>query len=142
VQTKIKKMALTAVALIVVAGIALAASGKLPTAGSSTAPVVIEDVDTVKRSIAEQFEASPSTFVQATAVRRLANARLDGFAVCTLTDEATAAQYVEVAAMIDKATKHTAEFMKVVDGVMGSVLGMSDCDYRVISLLSRVATHD
>jgi hypothetical protein len=85
-------------------------------------------VDTVKRAITQQFETSPASFTQAAAAR-LANSRLDGFAVCTQKDEATAAQYVEVAAMIDKAKKHAAEFMKIVDGVMDSEAGMSDCDY-------------
>lgn len=141
-QNKLKKLALGAIALVVVAGITFAASGKLPVPGAGTAPPVAEDVDTVKRAITQQFETSPASFTQAAAARRLANSRLDGFAVCTQKDEATAAQYVEVAAMIDKAKKHAAEFMKIVDGVMDSEAGMSDCDYRVISLISRVATND
>ncbi|MGE8065182.1 hypothetical protein [Pseudomonas sp. NPDC089569] len=139
-QKKIKKVAIGAFALAVVAGIAFAATAKISTPGSGSQVVVIEDADTVKHSIAEQFSTAPGEFVLSSASRRLAQARLDGFAVCTQVDEATSAQYVEVAAMIDKATIHAPEFMKIVNLVMDSDAGMNDCDYRVISLIARVTT--
>jgi hypothetical protein len=140
VQKKIKKVAVGAFALAVVASIAFAATATLSTPGAGSEAGVIEDADTVKHSIAEQFSAAPGEFVLSAASRRLALARLDGFAVCTQVDEAAATQYVEVAAMIDKATLHAPEFRKIVDHVMDSDAGMNDCDYRVISLISRVTT--
>lgn len=139
-QNKFKKIALGAFILVVAAGLAFAASGKLSSQGSDPQAIVVEDADTVKRSIVEMFSTSPGTFVLQTASRRLADARLDGFAVCTRIDEATAAQYIEVAAMIDKAVIHGPEFMKIVDHVMDSDAGMNDCDYRVISMIARVTT--
>ncbi|MHC5195184.1 hypothetical protein [Pseudomonas laurylsulfatiphila] len=139
-QKKIKKVAIGAFALAVVASLAFAATAKLSTQEAGALPVVIEDADAVKHSIAEQFSAAPGEFVLSAASHRLALARLDGFAVCTQVDEATAAQYVEVAAMIDKATIHGPEFMKIVDHVMDSDAGMNDCDYRVISLIARLTT--
>jgi hypothetical protein len=140
VQKKIKKVGIAAFALALVASIAFAATAKLSTQGAGSEAVVTEDADTVKHSIAEQFSAAPAEFVLSESSRRLALARLDGFAVCTQVDEAAAAQYVEVAAMIDKATLHAPEFRKLVEQVMDSDAGMNDCDFRVISLIARVTT--
>jgi hypothetical protein len=127
-QNKLKKLALGAIAFVVVAGITFAASGKLPV------PVLVLRLQ-LRRTWTPSSELSPNSLrprplpSHRLPPRLLANSRLDGFAVCTQKDEATAAQYVEVAAMIDKAKKHAAEFMKIVDGVMDSEAGMSDCDY-------------
>jgi hypothetical protein len=140
VQNKFKKIALGAFVLVVAASLAFAASGKLSSQGTNPQAIAVEDADTVKRSIVEMFTTSPGTFVLQTASRRLAEARLDGFAVCTRIDEATAAQYIEVAGLLDKAATHAPEFMQIVDLAMDSDAGMNDCDYRVISLIARVTT--
>lgn len=101
----------------------------------------IEDADTVKTSIAQGFATAPGQFDLKIASARLAKARLDGFPVCTQAAEATSQQYVAVAGMLDAAQRNAPLFLKAVDGVMDSKQGMSDCDYRVISIIGKVSSN-
>lgn len=97
-----------------------------------------ENADAVRKSIAKAFSDFPHQFDLPKAALQLGNARLEGFAVCSNADEASAAQYVEVAQMIDQAQVHTGAFQKLVNGVMDASQGMSDCDFRVLSVIARV----
>lgn len=97
------------------------------------------DAEQVKDAIAASFAAEPSGFSVLSAAVQLASARLDGFAVCTPEAEATAQQYIEVAAFLDKARTYKAAFQKAVDAVMDKPSGMSDCDFRVLTVIARVA---
>lgn len=135
--SKSKLSLCVAVALSASVGIGVLLS--LPPAGeveASAAP--LQDADQVKASIVEQFRDHPEAFTVAAAAARLADARVDGFAVCVATVEATAEQYVSVASYIDQARKHAGAFKSVVDHVMDQPQGMSDCDFRVISAIARL----
>lgn len=100
-----------------------------------------EDADKVKASIAHDFATASGLFEVAKASQRLASAKLDGYSVCTQGAEATAEQYVEVAGLLDDATKFAPALNKAVDSVMDSSKGMSDCDYRVLKIIGRVAAN-
>lgn len=113
----------------------------IPEAQASVAIAAqVEDADAVKSSITEMFATAPSTFNLPAASLRLAQSRLEGYAVCTPSTEATAVQYVEVAELLDKVKKHVGDFHRVVDGVMASNTGMTDCDFRVITAIAKAAT--
>ncbi len=103
---------------------------------ASTAKV--QDADQVKKSIAAQFQSHPEEFSVSEASTQLGLARMEGYAVCVATVEATAEQYIAVASYIDDAKSHVAAFKKAVDLVMDQPQGMSDCDFRVISTIARV----
>ena len=103
---------------------------------ASTAKV--QDADQVKKSIATQFQSHPEEFSVSEASTQLGLARMEGYAVCVATVEATAEQYIAVASYIDDAKSHVAAFKKAVDQVMDQPQGMSDCDFRVISTIARV----
>lgn len=103
---------------------------------ASTAKV--QDADQVKKSIATQFQSHPEEFSVSEASTQLGLARMEGYAVCVATVEATAEQYIAVASYIDDAKSHVAAFKKAVDLVMDQPQGMSDCDFRVISTIARV----
>lgn len=129
---------------LIVAVMALAAAGAFaalqrPIASSTAGIGLIEDADTVKADIAHAFAEGPGVFNLPASSNRLAKSRLDGFAVCTQSVEATAEQYVEVSQMLDKATKFVPELQRAVDGVMDSKAGMTDCDFRVITAISKVS---
>lgn len=112
----------------------------IPDAQASVAVAAqVEDADSVRSAITAMFATAPSTFNLPAASSRLARSRLEGYAVCTPSTEATAAQYIEVAELLDKVSKHAGDFQRVVDGVMGSTTGMSDCDFRVINAIAKAA---
>ena len=108
-----------------------------PSASVVEAPVAPLDADQVKKSIAVQFQSRPEAFSVSAASTQLGQAKMEGFAVCAPTVEATAEQYVSVASYIDEARSNVAAFKKAVDQVMDQPQGMSDCDFRVISAISR-----
>lgn len=105
---------------------------------ASTATAKVQDADQVKKSIATQFQSHPEEFSVSEASTQLGLARMEGYAVCVATVEATAEQYIAVASYIDDAKSHVAAFKKAVDLVMDQPQGMSDCDFRVISTIARV----
>jgi hypothetical protein len=137
VQISLKKTTLALAAL----ALAVGAYAALKPANSPQSMSVrqVEDADTVKAAIVNGFASAPDAFNLPAASRRLAYSRLDGYAVCTSSVEATAAQYIEVSELLDKAVKHVAQFQRAVNGVMDSKIGMTDCDFRVISAIGRVA---
>lgn len=97
------------------------------------------DADQVREEIATRFLREPLVFSIRAASAELAAARLDGFAVCTQASEATSAQYVEVAGFLDKPHEGFA-FKQAVDAVMTDPSGMSDCDFRVLTIISNAAS--
>ena len=137
-QISIKK---TSLVVAVMAMAAVGAYAALQRSEPMQAPAVAqaEDPNAVKVSIGQTFATTPDVFDLPAASNRLAKARLDGYAVCTQSDEATAAQYVDVSVMLDKAVKHVALFQRAVNGVMDSKSGMTDCDFRVISVIAQVS---
>ncbi len=102
---------------------------------SSTAKA--QNADQVKKSIAAHFQSHPGEFSVSEASTQLGLARMEGYAVCVATVEATAEQYISVASYIDDVKSHVAEFRKAVDQVMDQPQGMSDCDFRVISTIAQ-----
>ncbi|MCU9528500.1 hypothetical protein [Pseudomonas mosselii] len=137
-QISFKKttLALAALALVAVGAYATLKPADSP---KSLAVRQVEEADMVKAAIVSGFASAPDAFNLPAASRRLANSRLEGYAVCTSSVEATAAQYIEVSELLDKAVKHVAQFQRAVNGVMDSKIGMTDCDFRVISAIGRVA---
>jgi hypothetical protein len=132
-----KKIVLTvaAMAMAAAAYAALQRPDDVPVPAPATAQV--EDADTVRASIGKAFTADPKSFDLPAAATRLGKARLEGYAVCTQSAEATAAQYIEVSQMLDAVVNNIPEFQRAVDGVMDSKNGMSDCDYRVIVTMTK-----
>lgn len=142
-QISTKKSAFFLGGLLLIAlavGAAYKVNAQVPPAPLPVAPQ-IEDADAVKTSIAQGFATAPGQFDLKIASARLAKARLDGFAVCTQAAEATSQQYVAVAGMLDAAQRNAPLFLKAVDGVMDSKQGMSDCDYRVITIIGKVSSN-
>lgn len=97
----------------------------------------VEDADTVRASIGNAFAADPKSFDLPAASTRLGKARLEGYAVCTQSAEATSAQYIEVSKMLDTVVNNVQDFQLAIDGVMDSKAGMSDCDFRVIVAINK-----
>lgn len=97
---------------------------------------VSPDADVTRASIGESFLSSPSAFSVEAAAAELAAARLDEFAVCTQGSEATSAQYVEVAGLLNKPRDEARWFRRAVDAVMTKPTGMTDCDFRVLMIIS------
>ncbi|WP_439126066.1 MAG: hypothetical protein ACNJA3_29635 (plasmid) [Pseudomonas rhizophila] len=130
-----KKIVLTAAAMVMAA--AAYSALQRPDDVPATATVQVEDADTVRAAIGNSFAADPKSFDLPAASTRLGKARLEGYAVCTQTAEATAAQYIEVSQMLDAVVNNVQDFQRAIDGVMESTTGMSDCDYRVIVAMNQ-----
>lgn len=134
-QISMKKIVLV-VAAMAMAAVAYAALQR-PDDVQASATAQVEDADTVRAAIGKAFTADPKSFDLPAASTRLGNARLEGYAVCTQSAEATAAQYIEVSQMLDAVVNNVQEFQRAVDGVMESRTGMSDCDFRVIVAMTK-----
>lgn len=136
------KAAIILSALAVTAGIVYASMGRAPADGNALAPIqggAAADADAVKRKIVRSFLDLSDQFELPPMSVELSNARLGGYAVCSSSDEATAAQYIEVAEMLDRAREHRGAFSAAVDKVMDKPTGMSDCDFRVLEAISRAS---
>lgn len=134
-QISMKKIVLTVAAMAMAA--AAYAALQRPDDVQVPAAAQVEDADTVRASIGKTFNSDPKSFDLPAAATRLGKARLEGYAVCTQSAEATAAQYIEVSQMLDAVVNNVPEFQRAVDGVMDSTSGMSDCDYRVIVAMTK-----
>ncbi|WP_284184494.1 hypothetical protein [Pseudomonas rhodesiae] len=130
-----KKIVLTVAAMAMAA--AAYAALQRPDDVQALATAQVEDTDTVRLAIGKAFIADPKSFDLPAASTRLGKARLEGYAVCTQSAEATAAQYIEVSQMLDAVANNVQDFQRVIDGVMESKSGMSDCDFRVIVAMAQ-----
>ncbi|MBF6042875.1 hypothetical protein HBO10_24365 [Pseudomonas sp. WS 5503] len=130
-----KKIVLTVAAMAMAA--AAYAALQRPDDVQALATAQVEDSDTVRLAIGKAFIADPKSFDLPAASTRLGKARLEGYAVCTQSAEATAAQYIEVSQMLDAVANNVQDFQRVIDGVMESKSGMSDCDFRVIVAMAQ-----
>nr|WP_193069051.1 hypothetical protein [Pseudomonas fluorescens] len=130
-----KKIVLTVAAMAMAA--AAYAALQRPDDVQALATAQVEDSDTVRLAIGKAFTADPKSFDLPAASTRLGKARLEGYAVCTQSAEATAAQYIEVSQMLDAVANNVQDFQRVIDGVMESKSGMSDCDFRVIVAMAQ-----
>ena len=130
-----KKIVLTVAAMAMAA--AAYAALQRPDDVQALATAQVEDSDTVRLAIGKAFSADPKSFDLPAASTRLGKARLEGYAVCTQSAEATAAQYIEVSQMLDAVANNVQDFQRVIDGVMESKSGMSDCDFRVIVAMAQ-----
>ncbi|MBJ2203352.1 hypothetical protein P5706_35510 [Pseudomonas sp. ChxA] len=130
-----KKIVLTVAAMAMAA--AAYAALQRPDDVQALATAQVEDSDTVRLAIGKAFIADPKSFDLPAASTRLGKARLEGYAVCTQSAEATAAQYIEVSQMLDSVANNVQDFQRVIDGVMESKSGMSDCDFRVIVAMAQ-----
>jgi hypothetical protein len=135
VQISMKKIVLTVAAMAMAA--AAYAALQRPDDVQALATAQVEDSDTVRLAIGKAFIADPKSFDLPAASTRLGKARLEGYAVCTQSAEATAAQYIEVSQMLDAVANNVQDFQRVIDGVMESKSGMSDCDFRVIVAMAQ-----
>lgn len=134
-QISMKKIVLTLAAMAMAA--AAFAALQRPADVQAPATAQVEDADTARAAIGKAFAADPKSFNLPAASTRLGNARLEGYAVCTQSTEATAAQYIEVSQILDAVVNNVPEFQHAVDGVMDSKAGMSDCDFRVIVAMAK-----
>ncbi len=134
-QISMKKIVLTVAAMAMAA--AAYAALQRPDDVQALATAQVEDSDTVRLAIGKAFIADPKSFDLPAASTRLGKARLEGYAVCTQSAEATAAQYIEVSQMLDAVANNVQDFQRVIDGVMESKSGMSDCDFRVIVAMAQ-----
>ncbi|CEK42681.1 hypothetical protein PQBR44_0158 (plasmid) [Pseudomonas putida UWC1] len=134
-QISMKKIVLTVAAMAMAA--AAYAALQRPDDVQALATAQVEDSDTVRLAIGKAFTADPKSFDLPAASTRLGKARLEGYAVCTQSAEATAAQYIEVSQMLDAVANNVQDFQRVIDGVMESKSGMSDCDFRVIVAMAQ-----
>lgn len=134
-QISMKKIVLTVAAMAMAA--AAYAALQRPDDVQALATAQVEDTDTVRLAIGKAFIADPKSFDLPAASTRLGKARLEGYAVCTQSAEATAAQYIEVSQMLDAVANNVQDFQRVIDGVMESKSGMSDCDFRVIVAMAQ-----
>lgn len=134
-QISMKKIVLTVAAMAMAA--AAYAALQRPDDVQALATAQVEDSDTVRLEIGKAFIADPKSFDLPAASTRLGKARLEGYAVCTQSAEATAAQYIEVSQMLDAVANNVQDFQRVIDGVMESKSGMSDCDFRVIVAMAQ-----
>ncbi len=134
-QISMKKIVLTVAAMAMAA--AAYAALQRPDDVQALATAQVEDSDTVRLAIGKAFIADPKSFDLPAASTRLGKARLEGYAVCTQSAEATAAQYIEVSQMLDSVANNVQDFQRVIDGVMESKSGMSDCDFRVIVAMAQ-----
>lgn len=128
--------------LAITAGIVYASMSGLPAEVSAHSPIQDgspDDADAVKSRIVRSFLNLANKFDLPAHSAELSHARLGGYAVCSSSDEATAAQYIEVAEMLDRARQHQGAFSAAVDKVMNKPTGMSDCDFRVLEAVSRVS---
>lgn len=135
-QISLKKIVLTVAAMAMAA--AAYAALQRPEDVEAHATAQVEDADTVRAAIGKAFATDPRSFDLPSASTRLGKARLEGYAVCTQSAEATAAQYIEVSQMLDAVVNNVPEFQRTVYGVMDSKSGMSDCDFRVIVAITKV----
>lgn len=134
-QISMKKIVLTVAAMAMAA--AAYAALQRPDDVQALATAQVEGSDTVRLAIGKAFIADPKSFDLPAASTRLGKARLEGYAVCTQSAEATAAQYIEVSQMLDAVANNVQDFQRVIDGVMESKSGMSDCDFRVIVAMAQ-----
>lgn len=134
-QISMKKIVLTVAAMAMAA--AAYAALQRPDDVQALATAQVEDSDTVRLAIGKAFIADPKSFDLPAASTRLGKARLEGYAVCTQSAEATAAQYIDVSQMLDAVANNVQDFQRVIDGVMESKSGMSDCDFRVIVAMAQ-----
>lgn len=139
-RSRTKLMAILALALAVCAFFAAMNRGP---AALDDETHTFDDVDRFKASIGVSLDKSPGAFTIKSAAETLGSFRLKGgFAVCSNSVEIEAAQYVELSGLIESFNKvHpsvTVESFKLLD----SDLGVSDCQFRVLQVISAHAkTH-
>lgn len=92
----------------------------------------------VKASIQEDFLKAPAKFDLTTAAKRLSDVTIEeGYHICSPKDEITADQYIDISRMLDTQRSHAVEFKKAVDLALSAPDGVSDCTFRVLTLIDR-----
>lgn len=98
----------------------------------------LEEVDAFKASLAPKLIKSPSDFTVRSSALELGRFRVDGeFAVCSPDLEVEAKQYVTLMTYLDEISPKFPTITAEVDSLIDSDLGLSDCQFRVLEVLSR-----